>query len=89
MTRAVDRNPPRVQRLAYLSRRGWMALAGIAAIYETLGIARPQKHDTISETTRWIFGTETTAGAVVFGGAWCAFAIWMPAHILKLGRGRK
>ena len=69
----------------------WGAILAAAGIVEVWGVTNTGSDDTLSEFTRWIFGTDSgTAGPVVFGVGWVAFAGWYLWHILggRAKRGR-
>lgn len=78
----------------------WLALLGLGfAIPETVALLYPGDGGTLSEMTReWLGlgpdGGGVTAGWVVLTVALAGFAVWFPAHLLKLWpwerpRGRK
>jgi hypothetical protein len=71
-----------------MGRFVWGALLVYGAAIEVEGIVNPDSQDTLSEFTRWAFQVDSTAGAVIFGVLWTAFATWFLVHILG-GRKKK
>jgi len=61
--------------------RGW--LAACAGLGAADAVCDANGWPTFSDLTRRVFRTDTPAGRVVFIGAFCVFAYWFPAHILK------
>lgn len=60
----------------------WAALLTAGAAYEVAALASKRQGDTLSETTRKWFMTNTKVGRWAFGAAWLAFATWYFFHIL-------
>lgn len=85
-----DPNPRPVQLTAYWARVAWLLILGAAGVLEVYGVwFRKAPHDTLSETTRWLWRTDTTAGAWAFRSFWFLFGVvWFPAHIVKLFKQR-
>lgn len=60
----------------------WLALAAAGVVYEVRAVVgHPDL--TLSDATRDVFRTDTTAGRIAFTCAWGAFASWFTHHILK------
>jgi hypothetical protein len=60
----------------------WGLLVLIGAAYEVVALRAKAKGDTLSETTRRWFMTNTVLGRWVFGVAWAGFSGWYFWHIL-------
>lgn len=60
----------------------WGGLLAAGAAFEVYALRNGRSGDTLSESTRRWFRVRTPAGALVFGVAWCAFALWFLVHIL-------
>lgn len=60
----------------------WGSLLLAGAVFEVYALLNARQGDTLSERTRTWFRVRTPLGALVFGFAWCGFAIWYLAHIL-------
>lgn len=83
---ARDPNPAPVRRVARWSRVLWMVQLGVAGVHEVYGVLHPQAEDTLSETTRFLWRTDTAWGRRLF---WCfraLFAAWFGPHIVKVAR---
>lgn len=60
----------------------WGLLILIGAVYEVVALRAKMKGDTLSETTRRWFMTNTALGRWAFGIGWVGFSGWYLWHIL-------
>lgn len=60
----------------------WGGILLVGLVYEIAALRSKRNGDTLSETTRKWFMTNTVAGKVVFGVAWVGFSGWYLWHIL-------
>lgn len=60
----------------------WGVLIFTGLVYETAALRSKRHRDTLSQTTRRWFMTDTVAGQWVFGAAWIGFSGWYLWHIL-------
>ena len=82
-----DPNPRAVQVVAHWARWVWVTILAVAGAFEAYGVwVRRGTGDTLSEVTRWALRTDTRAGAAVFLTGWTAFALWFPAHVVRVAR---
>lgn len=80
----IDPNPRPVQITAFWARRAWLAILAVAGALEVYGVwVRKGPDDTLSETTRYLFRTNTRTGLRLWYGFWPAFAVWFLFHIGK------
>lgn len=83
---AVDPNPVVVQKAAFWAKQAWVAILAAAGALEVYGVLRKGPDDTLTETTRWLWRTDTPVGKWAFRLSWIAFAAWFGPHIVKLER---
>jgi len=62
--------------------------AGIGSLI-VLDVALDRRHDssTLSEVTRALYRTDTTAGRVAFVASWAVLSAWLCPHICKRVEG--
>lgn len=85
----MDKNPKAVQKTAFWAKIAWIATLAWAGGLEVYGVLSKDKDDTLSETTRWIWRTDTPAGKWAFRIFWVAFAAWFGPHIAKIEKESK
>jgi len=61
----------------------WAILAAIGIVYEIRALQDEAPGDTLSETTRLVFRTDTPVGRVVWYVCWGTLGAWFAAHIAK------
>jgi len=83
-----DKNPVVVQKTAYRAKQAWILILMLSGALEAYGVIHPDKDDTLSEVTRWVWNTDTKTGKWLFGSFWVAFAIWFLPHIVKIERAK-
>lgn len=72
-----------------MERLPWAALLGVGAILEAIALRQQRKAPrcfkipTLSDTTRWVFHTDTPAGRLAFSAFWGGLGVWFYRHILK------
>ena len=88
MPNPTDPNPRPIQKAAFWARWTLIVLLAAAGIFELYGVFHPQREDTLSETTRFIFQTHTTIGTIIFAVFWVAFSVWFLPHIVKKTRSK-
>ena len=72
-----------------MERLPWAVLLGVGAILEAIALRHQRKAPrrfkipTFSDTTRWFFQTDTSAGRLAFTAFWVGLGIWFYRHILK------
>ncbi len=81
-----DPNPVPVQKLAFWSRRAYLAVALVLVGFEFAAIANREPGDTISEVVRATFAADTKRGAIVWYALWIPFAVWFGPHIAKIAQ---
>ena len=72
-----------------MERLPWAALLGVGTVLEIIALRR-QRHaaqrikiHTLSDTTRWVFRTDTPSGRFAFSVFWGGLGVWFYRHILK------
>lgn len=72
-----------------MERLPWAALLGVGVILEAIALRQQRKAPrrikipTLSDTTRWVFRTDTPAGRLAFSAFWVGLGVWFYRHILK------
>lgn len=61
----------------------WALLAAVGVAYELRALKDEAPGDTLSETTRLLFRTDTTVGKVVFFVCWGTLTAWFASHIAR------
>lgn len=64
-------------------RRIWIAGIGSAVIVNAVVLNPRQNGSTFSETTRYVFRTESPLGRCLFLASWVGFSTWFACHVLK------
>lgn len=61
----------------------WAGLAAAGVAYEFRALKDEAPGDTLSETTRIVFRTDTTVGRTVWFACWGMLSAWFAAHVAK------
>lgn len=64
----------------------WAGLAAAGVAYELHALQDEAPGDTLSETTRILFRTDTTWGRRIFTGAWVLLSALFVPHICKTAK---
>ena len=72
-----------------MARLPWAALLGVGIVLEIIALRHQRKAPqrvaipTLSDTTRWVFHTDTPTGRLAFSAFWGGLGVWFYRHILK------
>lgn len=72
-----------------MERLPWAVLFVAGVVLEAIALRNQRKPaqrikiPTLSDTTRWVFHTDTPAGRLAFSAFWVGLGVWFYRHILK------